>query len=71
MITVRPDFPRLAGKVWESTMVMVAYLAPQHQGEEANRIVHVHLSIAAEAIGFLMILHSLRAVATHFPPRSF
>jgi len=38
-------------------MVMVVYLAPQHRGEEANRIVHVHLSIAAEAIGFLMILH--------------
>ena len=57
MITVRPDFPRLAGKVWENTMVMVAYLAPQQRGEKADRIVHVHLSIAAEAIGFLMILH--------------
>jgi hypothetical protein len=36
---------------------MVAYLASQHQGEEAKRIVHVHLSIAAEAIGFLMTPH--------------
>ena len=51
MITVRPDFPRLAGKVWGSTMVMVAYLAPLHRRKEADRIVHVHLSIAAEAIG--------------------
>jgi hypothetical protein len=37
-------------------MVMVAYLAPQHRGEEADRIVYVHLSIAAEAIGSLVIL---------------
>ena len=58
MIILGPDFPRLAGKVWDSTMVMVAYLAPRSIGEKkANRIVHVHLSIAAEAIGFLMILH--------------
>ena len=60
MITVRPDFPRLAGKVWGSTMVMVAYLAPLHRGKEADRIVHVHLSIAAEAIGFLVSTPLLR-----------
>ena len=36
-------------------MVMVAYLAPAHPGEETLRVVRVGLSLVAEAIGFLVV----------------
>jgi len=36
-------------------MVMVAYFAPPHPGEETLRVVRVGLSLVAEAIGFLVV----------------
>jgi hypothetical protein len=36
-------------------MVMVAYLAPPHPGEETLRVVRVGLSLVVEAMGFLVV----------------
>jgi hypothetical protein len=36
-------------------VVMVAYLAPTHTGEEAFRVVRVGLSRVAEAVGFIVV----------------
>ena len=49
---------RFLGKTYEirtGDMVMVAYLAPPHPGEEAFSVIRVGLSLVAKAVGFLVV----------------
>jgi hypothetical protein len=49
---------RLLGEtyeIWTGDVVMVAYPASPHPGEEALGVIRVGLSLVAEAIGFLVI----------------
>ena len=55
MILTPCRFLREPEQIRASDMVMVAYFAPAHTGEEAFTLIRVGLRFVAEAVGFLMI----------------
>ena len=55
MILAPRSFLSEADQVRAGDVVMVAYFAPPHPGEETLRVVRVGLSFVAEAVGFLMV----------------
>jgi hypothetical protein len=56
-------------EIWTGDAVMVSYLVAPHPGKETFRIIHVGLSLVAEAMGFLRVYPAQREPRGAHPAR--